>query len=421
VNTVGLVGGLGPETTIDYYRRIIAAWQAVDPASAPPLVIDSIDVREVFRLVESDRSALADYLSASVDRLARAGADFGAITANMPHLVFDDVSARSAIPLISIIETCADEARRRGLRRVALLGTRFTMEASMYPDGLRRRDIDVVVPDEAERIFIHDHYTNEMIKGVFRDDVRERVISIVGRLRETEDIDGVILGGTELTLLLPFDTVAGVPALNTTAIHVDAIVNRLRMVGNPSLQVVADDHVRGPVDAAVTILVYGDYECPHTRALELALARLRRLDVGPFRSVFRHFPLRHVHPLAQRAAEAAEAVYTLAGADAFWVMHDGLFAHQDELDAAGLERRAAEAGVDPIALRAVLETHRLADRVERDILSGRANGARGTPSVFINGVRYLGKRDVPSLRDAIGDVFRNSQASTYTPSAAEPG
>src|SRR5512132_331289 len=151
MSMVGLIGGLGPETTIDYYRRIIAAWQSVDPTSAPPMIIDSIDVYKIFRLVASDRAALADYLSESVERLARAGAGFAAITANMPHLVFDEVSARSPIPLISIIETCADEARRRGMRRVVLLGTRFTMEAPMYPDGLRRHDIDVVVPNEAER------------------------------------------------------------------------------------------------------------------------------------------------------------------------------------------------------------------------------------------------------------------------------
>jgi aspartate racemase len=227
MTTVGLVGGLGPDTTIDYYRRILAASRAIDPTSAPSLIIDSIDVQTIFRLVASDRAGLADYLSASVDRLARAGADFGAITANMPHLAFDEVSARSAVPLISIIETCALEAHRRGLRRVALLGTQFTMEASMYPDGLRRHDIDVVIPDETERIFIHHHYVSEMVNGVFRDDVRDRVASIVGRLHETENVDGVILGGTELTLLLPFDTIGGIPALNTTAIHVDAIVRRL--------------------------------------------------------------------------------------------------------------------------------------------------------------------------------------------------
>jgi aspartate racemase len=228
MSMVGLVGGLGPETTIDYYRRILAAWQAADPTSAPPMIIDSIDVQKVFRLVASDRTALADYLSASVERLARGGAEFAAITANMPHLVFDEVSARSPIPLISIIATCADEARRRGLRRVALLGTRFTMDASMYPDGLRRHDIDVVIPNEDERAFIHHHYVGEMIKGVFRDDVRERVVSIVDRLRKAERVDGVVLGGTELTLLLPFDEIAGVSALNTTAIHVDAIMTQLR-------------------------------------------------------------------------------------------------------------------------------------------------------------------------------------------------
>jgi aspartate racemase len=231
MTTVGLIGGLGPETTIDYYRRIFAAWQATDPTSAPSLIIDSIDVQKVFRLVASDREGLADYLSASVDRLARAGASFGAITANMPHLVFDEVSARSPMPLISIIETCADEARRRGLRCVALLGTRFTMEASIYPDVLRRYDIDVVIPDETERVFIHHHYVNEMLSGVFRDEVRERVVSIVSRLRDAEHVDGVILGGPELTLLLPYETIAEIPALNTTAIHVDAIVKRLR--GSP--------------------------------------------------------------------------------------------------------------------------------------------------------------------------------------------
>jgi len=228
MKTAGLVGGLGPETTVDYYRRIIAAWQAHDAASAPSIVVDSIDVQKVFRLVAADRAGLAEYLSASVDRLARAGADFAAITANMPHLVFDAVNARSPIPLISIVASCAIEAQRRGLRRVALLGTRFTMEAPMYPDGLREHGIATVTPDEAERAFIHEHYEREMLKGVFRDAVRDRVISIVDRLSKTEHIDGVLLGGTELTLLLPSERIAGVSALNTTAIHVDAIVDQLR-------------------------------------------------------------------------------------------------------------------------------------------------------------------------------------------------
>lgn len=158
------------------------------------------------------------------------------------------------------------------------------------------------------------------------------------------------------------------------------------------------------------MLVYGDYECPYTRALELALARLRRIDPNAFRSAFRYFPLRDLHPHAQQAAEAAEAAYALQGADAFWVMHDGLFAHQDQLDLAGLERRGREAGVDPVALRAALDAHRFADRVERDVQTGAANGVHSTPTLFINGERYRGARDVASLREAIAAALGETTA-----------
>ena len=157
-----------------------------------------------------------------MDRLARAGADFAAITANMPHLAFNDVAARSPIPLVSIIATCADAAEAHGVVRWALLGTRFTMEASMYPDELGRRGIQVVTPSEPERAFIHDHYVDELLKGKFRPEVRQRVETIVARLRDEEGIDGVILGGTELARLLSA-IVAELPAFNTMALRVDAI------------------------------------------------------------------------------------------------------------------------------------------------------------------------------------------------------
>jgi protein-disulfide isomerase len=173
-----------------------------------------------------------------------------------------------------------------------------------------------------------------------------------------------------------------------------------------TLDVIEGDHVRGTDTATTTVVVYGDYECPHTRALELALTRLRRVEPNAVRSVFRHFPLRDVHPHAQMAAETAEAVYALVGGHAFWVMHDGLFAHKDQLDQPGLERRGAEAGVDPAALRSAVETGRFADRVERDVKSGSANGVDRTPSIFINGERYLGPRDVATLRRAVAATRR---------------
>jgi aspartate racemase len=224
---VGLVGGLGPESTIDYYRRILALWQAADPSSAPAVLIDSLDVQLGIRLVATDRVALADYLLDSIARLAAAGADFVALAANTPHVVFDTLRERAAVPLLSIVETCVEEALRLGYRRLALLGTRFTMEAPFYPEVFGRHGLEIVIPDEAERTWLHERYLGELLKGDFRDETRRGVEVIVRHLHEASPLDAVILGGTELPLLLRGDQVAGLPGLDTTELHVAAIVSRL--------------------------------------------------------------------------------------------------------------------------------------------------------------------------------------------------
>jgi len=233
MTTVGIVGGLGPESTIDYYRRILEAWERIDSSTAPSIVIDSLDVRRALHLVGTDRAAFTEYLLSSLRRLAGAGVEFAAMTANTPHIVFDELAARSPVPLVSIVETCAEEAQRRGLGRLALLGTRFTMEAPFYPTVCARRGVVVVTPSEADRAWIHERYVGELLKGEFRDETRDRLISLVSRVRDEERIDGVILGGTELPLLLSAPVIAGIPALDTTALHVTAIVTRLRQGSAP--------------------------------------------------------------------------------------------------------------------------------------------------------------------------------------------
>jgi len=225
---LGLVGGLGPESTIDYYCRILDSWKETEPASSPSIVIDSLDVRRALDLVAQDREALTEYLLASVERLAGAGADFVAISANTPHLVFDALAARAHVPLLSIVDTCAEEASRRGLQRVLLLGTRFTMEAPFYPEVCGRRGIEVVAPTEEERSWIHGIYVEELLRGEFHDSTRKELVSIIERIRKANAIDGVVLGGTELPLLLRGREVAKLPVLDTTALHVGAIVKRLR-------------------------------------------------------------------------------------------------------------------------------------------------------------------------------------------------
>jgi aspartate racemase len=228
MTTVGLVGGLGPESTIDYYRRILDAWKRDSPDSAPGIVIDSLDVDRAVHLVSNDRPGLIEYLLGSLQRLVGAGVTFAAVTANTPHIVFDELRPRSPLPLLSIVETCAEEAQRRQSKRPLLLGTGFTMDAPFYPNVFARYGITIVIPRGTDRDWVHEKYLGELLKGAFKDDTREGFVRLVRRVRESENVDAVILGGTELPLLLTTSEIAGVPALDTTALHVEAIVRRLR-------------------------------------------------------------------------------------------------------------------------------------------------------------------------------------------------
>lgn len=225
---LGLIGGLGPESTIDYYRRILQLWREESPGSAPAILIDSLDVDRGLRLVQHDRPALVNYLLESVHRLTRAGADFVTMAANTPHVVFDELAARAEVPMLSIVDVCADEAARHGFRRVGLLGTRFTMEGDFYPGTFARRRIDVVVPDEVDRIWLHDRYIGELLNGDFRDATRDGVLRLIRELHERHAIEALVLGGTELPLLLRGEMATALPTLDTTELHVRAIVRRLR-------------------------------------------------------------------------------------------------------------------------------------------------------------------------------------------------
>lgn len=228
MKTIGLVGGIAPESTIDYYRRLVAACrQRAADGSYPPILIDSIDLTKMLALVATDRDALAAYLVAEVERLARAGAELGAFASNTPHLVFEAVQRASPIPLVSIVDCARDAAAARGLRRVALLGTRFTMTGSFYPAAFAAANVALVTPAPAEQEYIHDTYMNELVAGRFDDPARERFLRIIRDLQDREQIDGVVLAGTELPLLLRDSTIDGVEMLDTTALHVAAIVERM--------------------------------------------------------------------------------------------------------------------------------------------------------------------------------------------------
>lgn len=235
MKTAGIVGGLGPESTVDYYRSMIAVYQQrVADGSYPHMLIDSVDVDHARRLIETDELlGLATYLAAAIRRLAAAGADFALVSANTPHIVFDDVRLQSPLPLISIVEAARDEVQRRGLTRVSLLGTRFTMSGRFYPEVFERRGIVLVPPSEEEQAYIHDKYLNELVKGVFLPETRAALERIIAAQTGRDKVEAVILGGTELPLILRKPEVAGVPLLDTTQIHVNAAITEMLSPDTP--------------------------------------------------------------------------------------------------------------------------------------------------------------------------------------------
>ncbi len=229
MKTLGIVGGLGPESTIDYYRSIIALFrEKTNNDGYPHILIDSLDVDLGIRLVEGQAwTQLADYLAQGFRRLAGAGADFGLMAANTPHIVFDEVRKLSPIPLISIVEATCDDVKRRGLKRVALLGTGFTMGGRFYPEVFDRHNIALVTPSPEERAYIHEKYLGELLRGTFLPETRSRLIEIIERMKLHENVEAVVLAGTELPLILRAEEAAGVPMLDTTQIHVKAAVSEI--------------------------------------------------------------------------------------------------------------------------------------------------------------------------------------------------
>jgi len=220
---LGMIGGTGPESTVEYYRRFIATYHArVSESGAPPIIINSVDNKNLVRwFTAGELARVIDFLSAEIERLARAGADFALIAAVTPHLGFDKLQQRASIPLLSIVEATADAATKAGVRRLALFGTRFTMHAALFPEAFARRGLTIVVPNEKEQEFIHGKYMGELFVGAILDETRAGLLDIVETMKPRDNVDGLILGGTELSLILREPLAAGLPVLDTTQIHVE--------------------------------------------------------------------------------------------------------------------------------------------------------------------------------------------------------
>ncbi|MDO4332770.1 MAG: amino acid racemase [Eubacteriales bacterium] len=223
---LGLVGGMGPESTIPYYHDIVYGVQE-KCGVFPNLTIESVNVFDVLGFCKEEKfEELTEYLLRAVTNLANSGAEFAALSANTPHIVFDRLAEKSPIPLVSIVETACAEAKRRGCRKIGLLGTIFTMKGEFFKRPFIEKGMEVVVPSEAEMELVNEKISGELEYGIVKEETLEAFAEIIERMKAKEGIEAIVLGCTELPLLLN-DRVSPVPCLDTMKIHVQALVERI--------------------------------------------------------------------------------------------------------------------------------------------------------------------------------------------------
>jgi aspartate racemase len=229
VKTLGILGGTGPESTIDYYRLLIEEHAKRRPEDGnPPLLIHSVNFAEIMPFAESrDWPALAVWLAKGFEPLKRAGADFGLIAANTPHIAFDLLEPISPLPLLSIVEATAAATKASGYRKVGLLGTQLTMEGSFYPSIFDREGIQLAIPKEEDREYVNRKYFDELFVGIFLEDTRRGLEEVIRNLVAAEGVEAVILGGTELPLILRNAHDVPVPLIDTARVHCQAALDRI--------------------------------------------------------------------------------------------------------------------------------------------------------------------------------------------------
>ena len=226
---LGIVGGVGPESTADYYRRLIDGWRNRGPANTyPSILIESLDSASALEsVIAGDLDPAVSLFDASVARLAGAGAGLAIVASVMMHCTFERVVAAAPIPMLSILDALVAAARAADIRRPGVIAPRPTTEGGFFAQPFEAAGIELIRPDVTDRAFIQEIYFRELVKGRFADETRARLLEIIERLKRLHDIDAVILGGTELPLILREPLYSGVPVLDATGIHVDAAIDWL--------------------------------------------------------------------------------------------------------------------------------------------------------------------------------------------------
>jgi len=221
---LGLVGGTSWVSTVDYYRLINEGInKELGGLEFAECMIYSMNYGQLKRNLDADDwDAILSMLSNAAIKLENSGAKAILLCGNTTHLVADRLQAILGIPLIHIATATAEAIAKKELKKVALLGTRFTMERDFYRDKLMERNIEVIIPDDEDRVFIHHTIFEELGRGQFKPETKQRYIDIISKLAE-QGAEGIILGCTEIPMLLNSGDV-DIPLFDTTAIHSKAAV-----------------------------------------------------------------------------------------------------------------------------------------------------------------------------------------------------
>lgn len=224
---IGILGGIAPESTVEYYRIITTLCRQRGMGHRyPVIIIYSLNFHEFISLVESGNlPEVTNLICDAINSLSGAGADFALMASNTPHIVFNEVAARSPIPLLSIVDETGRVARNLGFTRVGLFGTIFTMQADFYSNVLSTKyGISVVTPQKADQDYIHHKIMTELVDGCIVEETRQELSRIARMMADKRGIQALILGCTELPLILS-EEVVGIPVLDTTRIHAEAALN----------------------------------------------------------------------------------------------------------------------------------------------------------------------------------------------------
>lgn len=223
---IGLVGGTGPESTVMYYKQLNSEIDRLTNEKAmPDIAIESVDFRRAWDYVVTEKyDALTDYISEKVESLVSGGAEVVSLTAVTMHMVYDEVSEKTGAKLVSIPKAVCEEIVSKGINKVGLLGTLLTMEEDYMKKDLRESGVEVFVPNEEERALVGKRIYEELEKGIVKESTLKELTGIINRMKEENGIEGVILGCTELPLILNSDN-CPVICFDSVEIHLKKLVS----------------------------------------------------------------------------------------------------------------------------------------------------------------------------------------------------